>query len=166
MLRRPCFQRDRSTGITCPIAERSDTATIFIHEIFQIIKRAAPGLETFQQCTARVLPLIGVAEHDVAMGQGCSVLWQFLEAEYDRIQRRVGPGILSRDLATGILVAVNRNGANRTFLDRYADARRNQRSGAFGGQAYPFLVRALFCADPEMCHSYSFCQSIPAARTA
>jgi hypothetical protein len=85
LLGSPAFERDRRTGKARPIAEGRDAAAILIDEVFQIIQRAAARLEPLQQLAPRGLALVGMAEHDVAVGQGGAVLGQFLEPEDDGV---------------------------------------------------------------------------------
>jgi hypothetical protein len=89
-----------------------------------------------------------MAEHDVAMVERRPVLRQFLEAENDRILRRLRPQVLGHDLATRRDVSVDRNGPHRAFLDADMDASLDQRGGTFGRQAHPLLIRPLFRPDP------------------
>ena len=81
------FQRDRSPGIPRPIAKGRNPATAFVHQILQIIQRPAPGLEPLKENATRGLALVGMAEHDVAVGEGRAVLGQFLQAEDDGVCR-------------------------------------------------------------------------------
>jgi hypothetical protein len=156
MLPRCCaaqtFQADGRPGIAGPVAEGGDAAAIFVHQVFKIVKRAAPGLEALQQFAARRLALVGMAEHDVAVGEGRAILGQFLQAEDDRVGGGLGPKVFGRDLAACRDVAVDRDGADRGFFDRHADAGLDQRGGTFGRDPHAFLVRPLFGPHPEMGH--------------
>ena len=158
LLRDPAFQRDSSPRESRPITKGRDPAAVRIDKIFQIVKRAAPGLEPLEQLLPGRLSLEGMAEHDVTMRQRCSILGQFLQAEDDRICRRTGPCVLRGNSGASAAIPFDRNRADIAVLDRDPHTGLDQRGTTFGSQADPFLIGALFGAHPQMCHVQVFQQ--------
>ena len=126
LLRRPALERNGRAREARPVAEGGNPAPGIVDQVFEVIERAATRLEPLQQHPARRLALVGMAEHDVAVGERRAVLGEFLEAEDDGVGRRRGPGILGRDRTACLPVAVDADGANRTLLDGDPDARLHQ----------------------------------------
>ena len=63
-----------------------------------------------------------MAKHDVAMRQGRAIFGQFLEPKDDGVRWGCGPGVLWRDFAARIDVALQRDRPDRALLHRDLDA--------------------------------------------
>ena len=123
LLRQPAHQRDSRPGISGPIAKGCHAASVFIGQIFQIIKRASARLEPVQQDLPGRLALIGMSEHDVFVTQGCAVFRQFLQAKDNRIIGCVHPGKFGRGCAAHSDIISNRQAALCALLDSHLIAR-------------------------------------------
>ena len=152
LLRRPAFQCHGRTCISCPVSKGRHASPGRVHQVFEIIKRAAARAEAAQQCLARRLALVGVAEHDVTVGQGRAALGQFLEAKDDRAVGGLGPCARWRNVRSGCAVAVSGDATAGAVFDRDGNPGCNQLGHAFGRYADAGFVVALFGAHPQMGH--------------
>ena len=153
MLCRPAFKTDCRAGIAGPIPKGRQPAAGVIHQIFQIIQCTATGLKTPQQRLSTILSLERMAEHNMAVAQGCAVFGKFFKAKDHRVIRGVWPSVFRRDAASDSVVSFKVNRALGAFFDGDLKARLSQGFCPVRGQPDPCFVWPLFGPYPEMCHN-------------
>jgi hypothetical protein len=152
LLRRPRRDAERGADIARPEPEGRDPAAVRIDEVFEVVKRAAPGAEPAEQRHAVRLPLEGVAEEDVPVPERRILRRQLLQPEDDGVHRGLSPRARRGDLRARVPVLGGRDDPRGTVLDRHAQAGVDQGAHTLGRHADAALVGALLRPNPQMRH--------------